>query len=839
MKRAFLSHSSVDREFVQAIAEELGRARSHIDLHSFKAGEDFRVEIRRTLDDSDIFVFFVSKASLSSLWCQFEIDEAELRRIRRQLRHALSIVIDDEIAINDLPEWLRRGKAIRCVSPGIAASRIEALIVAPEIDNRPFIGRSDDLQRGIRKLATSDPFPRLIVATGLEGVGRKTYLQHLLADGLDLEIGPYFVLSDTSTIEDLYFECRSASALLTRRDAEKDLAAFRTLDQANQAAEVAAQLQHLAKQDIAPCIVDRNSMLDSRRRYLDVYHDLFANFLEEPNVYLCVVHARTPDIRDLTFKPYVFERKLKALGFPDAQALIARLLRDIGVRPSPAELAVLGEQIAGYPPAAYYLASQIEDYGLDVVLADTKRLDEFHRGSFSGFLEGLKLTDDQEELLTYLSNETTLTLPGIAAAIDKTIDEAADLVRGLIDLNIVEAAGDEYVVSPPIQATVLRKKGGNLGRKWYEKAFSRLEAEFWVEDGSLPPISVVDATLRAGFRIGKNRLAGYGALVRPSLLISAAQEMYHATEYEQALKYIDRAEQMGGVTTALLEVKIKSLAHLGNFHEARDALKRYREFGERRKWYLDGFIERRAGRHDRACDKFQRGYAAGERSVSLLRDYADSLLKANAGEQASPIAMEALERSRGDVFILDLLARIAIAAKTKGEAEEALALLAEADTEKRFVLQRRAWFLILRQGNAEAGRQAASLAAEACKRRDAPIEAYLAWARGLIIAREFDQLSNVRDRLKKKKGPDSDRAVASLDLQEALEHGDWRRAEKSLRRSEHQKDVAVRIRIAELKSKDPAVLLEEREAAKREAQSLRKGPERFEDGAAEALITYE
>src|SRR5262249_37031373 len=146
------------------------------------------------------------------------------------------------------------------------------------------------------------------------------------------------------------------------------------------------------------------------------------------------------------------------------------------------------------------------------------------------------LTDEQTELLTYLSNETTLTLPGIAAATGKSLTYAATLVRGLIDLSIIDAVGDEYVVSPPIQATVLRKKASGLNRRWYEKAFSRLETEFWADDRSLPPISVVDATLRAGLRIGKNRLAGYGALVRPSLLVNAAWEMYHAKEYEQALK---------------------------------------------------------------------------------------------------------------------------------------------------------------------------------------------------------------------------------------------------------------------------------------------------------------
>jgi hypothetical protein len=61
MGRAFLSHASSDKDYVEPVAEKLGRARVLVDSVVFDAGEDFRPEIRRTLDASDTFVFFVSK----------------------------------------------------------------------------------------------------------------------------------------------------------------------------------------------------------------------------------------------------------------------------------------------------------------------------------------------------------------------------------------------------------------------------------------------------------------------------------------------------------------------------------------------------------------------------------------------------------------------------------------------------------------------------------------------------------------------------------------------------------------------------------------------------------
>ena len=125
-------------------------------------------------------------------------------------------------------------------------------------------------------------------------------------------------------------------------------------------------------------------------------------------------------------------------------------------------------------------------------------------------------------------------LAGLASATGRSIQDVAVALRQLVDLNIVEAIEDEYSVTPPIQMTVLRTEKG-LSRGWYEKAYRRLEAEYWSRDNSLPPISVVDATLRAGLRIGRHATDGYKSLVRPSLLINAAEELYHQRDYRQAL----------------------------------------------------------------------------------------------------------------------------------------------------------------------------------------------------------------------------------------------------------------------------------------------------------------
>src|SRR5688572_21732348 len=110
--KAFLCHSSSDKEYVRTIARRLTRARIVFDEMHFLPGEDFRSAIARGLDASSLFVFIVSRDALKSVWCQHEVDEARQRHIKQTLAGALVIIIDPTISFNELPPWLTKGKAI-------------------------------------------------------------------------------------------------------------------------------------------------------------------------------------------------------------------------------------------------------------------------------------------------------------------------------------------------------------------------------------------------------------------------------------------------------------------------------------------------------------------------------------------------------------------------------------------------------------------------------------------------------------------------------------------------------------------------------------------------------
>lgn len=72
MPKAFLSHSSVQKEFVQKIATDL-KTFAIIDSIAFEQGLKNIDEIIQHINNSDLFVIFISATALDSEWVANEL----------------------------------------------------------------------------------------------------------------------------------------------------------------------------------------------------------------------------------------------------------------------------------------------------------------------------------------------------------------------------------------------------------------------------------------------------------------------------------------------------------------------------------------------------------------------------------------------------------------------------------------------------------------------------------------------------------------------------------------------------------------------------------------------
>lgn len=822
MRKAFLCHSSADKAYVDIVANKLGRAKVLYDRLHFAPGQDFRSEILRHLDRASLFVFFASPKSLASTWCQFELQEAELRVLSGGIEAQLTLIIDQGVTHGDLPKWMQFTKAVLQPRPSQATRDIEGALYSlmPESFRAPFIGRSAQMREFVQVFSSRQPAPKLLLATGLEGVGRRTYLERATKDNLSLSLGPVFLFDETKRLEDLYLWLFNETDDLTSRvEIKEELAAFSSLTLSEQVAEIVARLKILCHDNSIPCIVDYGGILTDEGKYSEPLSKLvgeFANLVDD--YHLAFVHQRVPITRDEPFVPRIFHQTIPPLDANEARLLLQRLLKKNGMTASGDQLKELLEYLGGYPPAIYLVAMHAKTNGLEILMADKSVLTDFQAKRFAGLIAKLDLRSEEWFVLRYLSSELVVPLSVIALAANLDVQEAAAIVRNLIEQSLVMVVNDQYGLSSPIRYAIERVKG-NLDSAAYASICERLTKEFWETEDAAPSIEVVDATLHAAARAGSVDLQPYSDLIRVSIVHRLALECYYRREWTQALAYVERAIAMDPWSKELLELHFKSLVRLERFGEARERLDQIKETGSRNYYYLKGFFHRKQRQHKEAVEAFQAAEALGNRSQALLRDYADSLHRLRRDEEALAKIELARRREPADIYILDLYIKIRLAMGDIGEADNALQELARYDVDQKFLHHRRATVLAKKkQWNA-----ALTEAEIAYDSGRGTFEAHCQKIDILIELGRFDQIDAELERLNGRFGAFRRDVQLGLRCKSFVRQGDWRRAQvvwDSLADKTSELNTAVVRQILTLKAADQSISLVDRQAARDEVALL-------------------
>ncbi len=143
-------------------------------------------EILNELDQTDIFVLFISNDSLNSAWVEKEISEAVERMNEGSIKRFFPIVIDKNIKHDDprIPDWVRENYNLRPITrPVVASRRIRERMLELSWKNHPilkqrnniFVGRNEILELfEERTNDISKDYPKTIFSSGLREIGRKS-----------------------------------------------------------------------------------------------------------------------------------------------------------------------------------------------------------------------------------------------------------------------------------------------------------------------------------------------------------------------------------------------------------------------------------------------------------------------------------------------------------------------------------------------------------------------------------------------------------------------------------------------------------------------------------------
>jgi tetratricopeptide (TPR) repeat protein len=672
--KAYLAHSSEDKRYVGRVAELLGRARVVYDTMCFEPGVDFRDSILQGLDKSKLFVFFASKRSLKSTYVKFEITEASWQLLRDEMGSAITIVIDKDVELNELPGWMRRCLISRIESPTQAARVIRRrLIQESGLDKqRPFVGREGDLEEFARELiAPPEEKPRrIIVVSGLDGVGRRTFVCRALQDYLSLEMGPILLLEETASLDKLHWQLLDETMELeSRSEVARVLAAFAELNQPEQGREIARLMAVIGKNNVAVVLVDQNALLDDYFRYLNAFNYVVEALTEFEDTYLVLIHNRRPDLSSLPARsPGVAFHRLAPLKLEGAEMLIQQTLQMANLKPRSDQIKTLALYMGGYPPTIELATAYAKSYGLETLMADKSILTDFQARIFAPILSRLQLDQQEWEILRLLAGEPALPLEVIIALLSIQPEECARALRRLIDFNLVLPLEHYFAISPPIREAA-SKVGGPLTKSDYKRIASRLREVFWKDPDKVPTLGIIDATIHALARSGAGELAEFHDLILPSQLYRVAKEEYNSKNWDAAIDFAQRTLGLDPSRDGARIILCKAWVRKERWPEAERVLRQLEKRGVRAQFYCKGFLEWKRGNLSAAVSAFRSALDAGDRSISVFRDLAHCLFRLGEVDQAKHVLSEAPEWIFGNSYVVDLAAQIAITEKDWGAAK--------------------------------------------------------------------------------------------------------------------------------------------------------------------------
>ena len=672
--KAFLSHSSKDKEFVRAVATLLQRQYCIFDERSFDSGIEFKKSIEDGLDESSSFVLFASKNSLASIWVEFELEEAWYQRLRHKLSASIVYLIDSSIEITSLPEWLRRASVRRFNSPQLISRDIRYHLDNLLIERqRPyFTGRSSDinlLEEVLTPLGELKP-PRSFLISGLPGIGRRALVKHVIPSLLQFRKFSEIRIGEGDSINDI---CVNIADITEPYNTAKGLASIvneiKSISEEAALKRISRNLLSLIKSGELPIIVDDGGFMNEEGYLQEEIKKLIITIQQTNELYVSFISWRKPNI-DLPIPfPLI---QLRPLGEIETKRLLKLLADHKNVNLLPEQIDELAEYIAGYPPAAYFVIQQSKDYGIELVLRDKPSLIHFTSTIFLRHLSKIGLSDYEKTLLKILASYSPLPINILTNLLEIDPNTLDKMLIRLIDLSLVIATDcGHYRIADPVKEASIQSFGPLLLSEHYK--FAKCVSSYLKNAEFEGPQLQLARLLFTAAHISRDNTLAIESIYLVNDLIKLTENLYHQRRYQEVIQTGRLALKERPQSLTARRYLIRGLIQEEQWGVAERQIQELRKYAPTREvFFHQGFLERHRGDIPKAITNYKSAKDLGWRGLAINRELAYCHFRLGEYDPAAEYIKEALKSPVTNRFIVDLNAQIAIRRHNKETAEAAL-----------------------------------------------------------------------------------------------------------------------------------------------------------------------
>ncbi|MEX2167037.1 MAG: toll/interleukin-1 receptor domain-containing protein [Methyloceanibacter sp.] len=531
--RAFLSHSSKDKGFVEAVADLLKPGTFELDSATFDAGLINAAVIEKALKRSDLFCLFLSDESINSAYVTFETLLGLEFFAKGQIDRFLVICLDEQ-AFRAASEYVKLFSIVRRVtSIENAAWLIQGSLVAAASSeaqfSHPFIGREAALKELENQVIDPErPPQRALYISGNFGTGRRTLVRKFFQDQYP-QVGrafPVIQVEEFDGLDEIYRKTLAAvRPAITARELATRVTAFDSATTSEKARQIAALFNSLLPARESSFVLDAGGVLDDGGNVHTEVNAIIDQLDSKPHAPVSIISPRMVPLRARRDKKDVAYLAVKSLTREEAVRLAKRLLRDKSITASDPQVTEIVELSDRHPFNFYRIIEEIDDRGIANFLASPTEFVEWKHRQSSEYLGSLKLNPTELALLGLLKILPTLDFQAMAAALDLKADDAADGLLRLAQLHIVEHSGDEFSISPPLRIAVERDPRVKLPETKRKSALAKLADSLSLRlDEGTAPVALVDSAVLSAIESGKETFATVFLL--PSHYVWLAKRQY-------------------------------------------------------------------------------------------------------------------------------------------------------------------------------------------------------------------------------------------------------------------------------------------------------------------------
>jgi len=474
MIKCFLSHSSADKpHYIREVAKRLRKETKIYDEETFEKGMSPLEEILNGLDETSLFVFFISDAALKTDWVKLEVTQAKILLDESKITRFYPIIIEEGITYKDerIPDWMRESLNIQPIlNPAIAARKINTRLTEISWNHHPrlkerqqiFVGRNDHIQRIEERLDdfSSNP-PIALIASGLPAIGRKSLLHNalkksnLVREAYDL---PIISLTPVDSIEDFILKINDlgfyrGSNLIQRLNGEFD-------EKVKIAIEIARQI---VAEDERILIEDRGSLVPGSGEVVDWFREVVASIAESQHLTFAIATqfrpARNLNRTDQNF----FAVELHELTSPERNGLLSRYAKFEKLELARNDLSFFSDLLTGYPEQVFFAVNQIRDFGLYQAKRDSHLVQQYGSDKARVVMEQFSGEDKIQNFIYLLCKFEFLSYEVLFDIVDE--QEYFPILLRLLSSSVCEQIGStsEYIrVNEVIRDYISRSRFGTL-----------------------------------------------------------------------------------------------------------------------------------------------------------------------------------------------------------------------------------------------------------------------------------------------------------------------------------------------------------------------------------------